>query len=79
MTPLLHILQRLIRQGHAPTVAEVFDLARQHHYDGAITFHFRGGLPVRFEAGKPVQIDLAPPDIPVEMRKPLDSPTVIRA
>lgn len=41
------------------TREELFDLARQHRYDGAITIHFRGGIPSAFDAGRPVHGTIA--------------------
>lgn len=37
---------------------EVFDLARQDKFTGAVTFHFRDGKPLTVATGAPLQAEL---------------------
>lgn len=52
---------------------EVFDLARQDRYTGAVTFHFRDGKARSVATGPPLQAELVEEE-DTESGKPLGMP-----
>lgn len=63
MSPAERFLKHLARVDQVSSPADIFDLARQFHYDGAITFHLQGGTALRVEIGRPVQIAIVPLEV----------------
>ncbi len=55
---ILSRLRDAIRRRPALTREEVFDLARQDRFTGAVTFHFRDGKPLSVATGAPYQTQL---------------------
>lgn len=51
-------LKDAITRRPALTRDEVFDLARQDKFTGAVTFHFRDGKPLSVATGAPYQTEL---------------------
>lgn len=51
-------LKDAITRRPALTRDEVFDLARQDKFTGAVTFHFRDGRPLSVATGAPYQTEL---------------------
>lgn len=58
MAGLFSRLRDAILRRPALTKDEVFDLARQDRFTGAVTFHFRDGKPLSVATGAPYQTEL---------------------
>lgn len=63
-------LKDAITRRPALTRDEVFDLARQDKFTGAVTFHFRDGRPLSVATGAPYHAELVEEEC-VESGKPL--------